>query len=93
MEFFGKLEFSIILKETSKITFDDELNKLEGFKKLKKPKEFEEIDKMTEKSKAADSQSISQQMSEASKNKEYFIGGSHSQHAEFLLKRIALEPC
>jgi hypothetical protein len=43
MQFFQEIELSAILKETAKITFDSEFNKLEGFKKIKKPKEFEEL--------------------------------------------------
>ena len=38
MEFFRQIQLSVLVKETGKITFDNEFNNIEGFKKIKKPK-------------------------------------------------------
>ena len=41
MKFFEELQFAALVRENNKIVFDGEFNKIEGFKKIKKPKELE----------------------------------------------------
>lgn len=41
MKFFEEIQFAALIKENNKIVFDGEFNKIEGFKKIKKPKELE----------------------------------------------------
>lgn len=41
MKFFEELQFATLVKDNNKIIFDGEFNKIEGFKKIKKPKELE----------------------------------------------------
>lgn len=89
MEFFDTIELAVILKETNKITFDNEFNKIEGFKKIKKPKEFEEPDRQSYA--PMENNSTNSAVLSLTINKDNFIGESNSRNAEFLMKRVILE--
>jgi len=40
MKFFEESPLGVLIKEIKKITFDGEINRIQNFKKLKKPKEL-----------------------------------------------------
>ena len=40
MKFFEELTLGLIVKNNNKVVFDGDINKLQNFKKLKKPKEL-----------------------------------------------------
>lgn len=74
MEFFDTIELAAVLKETANITFDNEFKKIEGFKKIKKPKELDENERQSYTPMDNHSTNSAPLSVTATVNKDHFIG-------------------